>query len=368
MQPFAPVPRLVREKVHFSTGRPRTPGRDLLEDFVSRMLAMLGTAAAVTVAMVTAVSATAVAQTPAQQHGLAAASSAPPAYLIMDTSGYSPLQVRNVATGAMVALVKLPTEPGAKGFSGRTYVSVAATGNGRSFVVAEYRPSPCQSWFFQFQLNSHGQPSAVTAFAALPTTKAEVGSMAISSNGKMIAYAAGGCVGAPTPPAYVAVTNIATRHTTQWTVGSAGGGSVSLTADGSQLCYLSGENSQVHVMSTSAAPGPAAERGRIVAQPDQFSSATSIGHSVISPDGQQVYFTTYGEQSQVRAVTLATGQVRVVHSPAGESAYPQADPAVDHLLLQIQAANYKSSWLVDLDLATGKTTRLAPGMGDVLAW
>jgi hypothetical protein len=87
-----------------------------------------------------------------------------------------------------------------------------------------------------------------------------------------------------------------------------------------------------------------------------------------------VYVTTYTpapgiqQAGQVRVLDLATGQNRVLHSPAGEPAYPQADPAVDHLLLQIQAANYRSSWLVNLDLATGKITKLAPGMGDVLSW
>jgi hypothetical protein len=339
-----------------------------------RVLAPLAIAAA-TAATVIADPGTVLAQAPAQHDGLAASVSAAPAYLIMDTTGLSPLQVRNVKTGALTGLVTLPTEPGAKGFSGRTYVTAVATGNGRSYVASVYRPSPCRSWLYQFQLNSKGQPSAVTAFSALPTIGAELYSLTFSANEKMIGYAAGGCVGAPKPPAYVAVTNIATKHTTQWPVGAAGGGSVSLTATGSQLCYITGESSsEIRLISISAAPGPAAERGRVVAQPAQFGPDTWIPYAVISPDGQDVYFTTYTADpavqstGQVWVLDLATGQSRVVHAPAGEPAYPQADPAVDHLLLQIQAANYRSSRLVNLDLATGKVTSMPPGMGDVLGW
>jgi hypothetical protein len=339
-----------------------------------RLLAPLAIAA-VAAATVITVPATALAQAPAQHASLAASSSAAPAYLIMDITGLSPLQVRNVKTGALTGLVTLPTEPGAKGFSGRTYVAAVATGNGRSYVASVYRPSPCRSWLYQFQLNSKGKPSAVTPFTALPTIGAELYSLTVSANGKMIGYAAGGCVGAPKPPTYVAVTNISTKHTTQWPVGAAGGGTVSLTATGSQLCYITGEStSEIRIISTSARPGPAAERSRVVAQPSQFGPDTWIPYAVISPDGQDVYFTTYTpapgiqQAGQVRVLDLATGQTRVLHSPAGEPAYPQADPAVDHLLLQIQAANYRSSWLVNLDLATGKITKLAPGMGDVLSW
>ena len=339
-----------------------------------RLLAPLAIAA-VAVATVIAVPASALAQAPAEHAGLAASSSTAPGYLIMDTTGLSPLQVRNVKTGALTGLVTLPAEPGAKGLSGRAYVTAVATGNGRSYVASAYRPSPCRSWLYQFQLNSKGKPSAVTAFRALPTIGAELYSLTVSANGKMLGYAAGGCVGAPKPPAYVAVTNIATKHTTQWPVGAAGGGTVSLTATGSQLCYVTGEStSEIRIIPTSATPGPAAERSRVVAQPAQFGPDTWIPYAVISPGGQDVYFTTYTpapgiqQAGQVRVLDLAASQTRVLHSPAGEPAYPQADPGVDHLLLQIQAANFRSSWLVNLDLATGKITKLPSGMGDVLSW
>lgn len=84
---------------------------------------------------------------------------APPTYLIDDSTGVSPLPVRNATTGALVARVTVP--PGYPGGNSRTYITGVATGNGRDYLVAEYA-NPCRSWIYRFSLDSAGRPSALT--------------------------------------------------------------------------------------------------------------------------------------------------------------------------------------------------------------
>jgi len=184
----------------------------------------------------------------------------------------------------------------------------------------------------------------------------------------------------PQRPSYLAVTNVGTGKTTQWSVPArAAIDNVSLTADGSVLCYSLQENpTMVGVIPTSAAPGSAAARGRTVVRAAQFGPSVWIAFAAISPDGHAVYFATYPEPptapwvGQVRVVDLATGKSRVVHAPAGQPGLITADPSVRHLLLQVQAKGTNSVKLAGLDLATGHVTYLPSGwlasLGDVITW
>jgi hypothetical protein len=134
----------------------------------------------------------------------------------------------------------------------------------------------------------------------------------------------------------------------------------------------------VGIIPASAAPGSAAARGHTVVRADQFGPSVWISVAVISPDGHAVYFTTYPEPPtspwvrQVRVVDLATGQLRVVHAPAGQPGFITADPFVRHLLLQIQSRGTNSLKLASLDLASGHVTYLPSAwlgfMGDVITW
>ena len=60
----------------------------------------------------------------------------------------------------------------------------------------------------------------------------------------------------------------------------------------------------------------------------------------------------------VRALDLATGRSRVVYTPAGQPDLVTADPAVGHMLLQIQQRGTPTVTLARLDLATGRVTYL----------
>ena len=153
--------------------------------------------------------------------------------------------------------------------------------------------------------------------------------------------------------------------------------SVSLTADGGELCYASQQSpSVVRVIPTSAAPGSAADRGRTVVRAAQFGGSEAVLFAAITPDGKAVYFTTYRlvgrVTGQVRELDLATGRSRIVYAPAGLPGAVTADPAVQHLLLQIEGTGKASSTppppeLASLNLATGKVSYLPNGwLGRIL--
>ena len=313
------------------------------------------------------------------------APAAAPKFLVADTRGVSPLEVRNEATGALVATVTLPTEPGSQApaadaaADGRTYIGSVATADGYHYVVSLYRPAHCRSWVYQFQLNSQGQPSAVTPLAALPTIGAQLLGLTVSGDGQLIAYDTLACPRSAPQPFYVAVTDLRTGQTKRWTTPAAG--SPSLTASGSMLYYtmnLQPGTSVVRGMPTSAAPGPAADRSRTVVQADAFGPTDQVPFATISPDGSTLYFATFPEGSvgpgvgQVRALNLATGRSRVVYTPAGQPGLVTADPAVQNFLLQIQQPGTIPLRLARLDLATGRVTDLPSGwlgpVGSALTW
>jgi len=309
-----------------------------------------------------------------------------PAFLIEDGGGTYPLVVRNAATGARVARVNLK-ERVERPF---TYLWPVATPDGRTFVAGLYRLDPCRSWLYQFRLSAQGQPTAPTAFAALPTTDRQILSLAVSENGRELAYVAG-CSSPAAGPSYLAVMDIATRQTRRWSLPAGSGvGSVSLTANGSVLSYIFQRNSSetssvVRVMPTDAAPGNVTERGRTVARAAQFGRSDWISFAAVSADGSAVYFTTYPEApvfplpqrpwaGQVRVVDLATGRSRLVSAPAGQPGLVAADPSVRHLLLQIQQRGSKGPpfRLARLDLATGRITYLPSAwigyFGSIIYW
>jgi len=336
-------------------------------------------AAAVAVGVIVVVAAVAVPRDGAQFQPKAtgAPTAGAPKFLIDASTGMSPLHVRNANTGALVAQVTVPKEYPDRG--SRTYITSVATANERDYLVAEYA-FPCRSWIYQFRLDRAGQPSALTPLAALPTVGSELYSLTVSGNGQMVGFATTACTGARAQPNYVGVTNVRTGHTARWTVPSRNSvDHVSLTADGSQLCYsLQLTPSVVRVIPTSAAPGSASDLGRTVAQAQ---AGQWISFAAISADGSKVYFSVYGEQAightrpwagQVRVMNLATGRSRLVYAPAGQPGLITSDSRVRFLLLQIHGQAGRPARLARLDLATGKATYLPSGwlglLGAVLYW
>lgn len=373
----------IRDPERPSAPRPR---RTRLASRWRRTLTPLAAAVAVTVIVVLATVVLPHASRPGQdQDRPPPPPAAAPKFLIADPSGGSPLEVRNAATGALVATVTLPTEPGSQtptgnpAQDGRTYVTAVATADGYHYLAAVYRPSPCRSWLYQFQLDGQGQPAAVTPLAAFPTTESELYGLTVSGDGQTIAYTTTACMGSAAQPSYVAVTNVHTGQTKRWSTPARNSvNNVSLTADAGQLTYsLQLDPSVVRVIPTSAAPGVAADRGRTLVQATAFGPTDWISFAAISPDGRTLYFTTYPQNKlgprtgQVRALDLATGRSRVLDQQAGQPGLVIADPAVDHFLLQILETTL-STRLASLDLATGHVRYLPSGwtdaMGDVITW
>ncbi|HEX6524577.1 MAG TPA: hypothetical protein VF070_31920 [Streptosporangiaceae bacterium] len=358
-------------------GRPKRRRRVAWPRRMLPVLAPLGAAATVTVITVLAAMVPPrIAGSHEEQHRQGATSGGPAKFLIVADS--APLVVRAMGTGALVARIPVPSN------GPRTYVGDVATMNGRDYLLAMYRPGVCRSWLYQFRLNSKGQPTAVTPFASRPTLAGELYSLTISGNGSTVGYATADCPSQnPHPgPSILAIMDIRTGQTKQWTVPGVALNGISLSADASLLCYSIQMNpSVVRVIPTSSAPGPAASVGRTVADGSAFGSSEIISYAAISPDGRHVYFTTFPEPNggpgngQVRAADLATGHSRLVSASAGKPGLITADPSVSDLLLQIprnEAGKQPYVRLAKLDLLTGTATYLPSswlsGDGDVISW
>jgi hypothetical protein len=354
-----------------------------------RVLAPLAAAAAVVAIIVLA--AVALRPSPAQPAS-GGTSTGGPKFIVTAAEGTSTLSVRDGATGALAGVVHLPDPQLAVG--GGTAPNSVATADGRHYLVAVSALSvnPCRSWLYQFTLNDHGQPGAVTPFAALPTVGTDLYDLAISTNGQMIGYATSTCPNAVAQqPGYLGVTNVRTGKTTRWSVtgSSALVQNLSLTADGSQLCYSFPDGTAaVRVIPTSAAAGQAADRGRTVlatAQVDRL-GGSGLYFAAISADGKTVYFSASPEDDSgrqavpVQALDIATGQVRVVQTIPRQAGLIVTDPGVRHLLLRTLGPGTASTSpelatarLALLDLATGKISYLPSGWFtftavDVLSW
>jgi hypothetical protein len=330
------------------------------------VLIPVGAAAAVTVIVVLAAMLVRAPGGPGILGGPAAAGGAPK-FLIANQGGF-PLQVRDAATGALVAQVPRPADnPAPRGV--HTYINSVATGDGVSFLVSFYR-NPCRSWVYQFRLNAQGQPSALTPFSAIPSTKSDLYGLTVSRNGQLVGYSTGACLGqSPPAPHVLAVANLGTGKTTRWTMTASNSVvSVSMTPDGRLLCYLGA--SGAGVIPTSAAAGPVAERGHTVVQAHRFGPSDAITFAVFSPDEKSLYFSTYTQLAtgpgpgQIRVEDVATGRTRVVQSPIGSSigliGLVTADPSARYLLLELPSGN-RSVKLGQLDLLTGKFRYLPSG-------
>jgi hypothetical protein len=293
-----------------------------------------------------------------------------PKFIIAEPFGFMPLQVRSAATGAIVAQIHLPRVTLRPGGSPSRYVSISAvaTANGRSYIIALYRPQPCRSWLYQFTLSSDGQPSALTPLTGLPTVPgAAIYNMDISGDGQWLAFVSASsgaiCARARPGPTRIGFTNIGTGQTKQWTIlASTGIDDVSLSADGGLLVYDMQLNaggvhpgpSEVRVLPTSTPPGNAAALGNAIVKSAQFGPGKWITFAAITPNGQRAYFSVYppggGGPGQIWATNLAGGPAHLIAANAQYPGLITADPRVRHLLMYID--NHFSK----LTLATGKVT------------
>jgi hypothetical protein len=255
------------------------------------------------------------------------------------TAAGSALIVRNADSGARVATIGRPAR--GLGFTG------IATGDGRHYVAELWRPHSCSSWLYQFKLSSSGHPSALTPYA-IPVVHQLLGPIAISQDNSTFGYAGETCTSAAgRSPADIALVTVATRAARYWTIPKqADIYSMSLTADGSMLAFQVSPTklfpSNAYVLSASAAPGQALARSRVVARGSQFNRGGAISSDAITPDGSQLYFTTYATGAanhnrwQLRVASLPAGTTRLIGRYSGLPGTVVANPAVTRALVVIQ--------------------------------
>ena len=270
-------------------------------------------------------------------------------------SGADSLVVRDTATGKIVRRLDPP--------SGAVFKTVAAPAGDRTFVTPVASSSGCTSQLYQFQLNGQGQPGPlVPLHITVPGNYSESGDLAVTPDGRMIAYATYLCgrgVGE------VGVIKLATRHVTVWTTsGPLLPAYLSLSADGSLLAYdtLPG----ARILNTSTPACPLLERSQIVSRTANWAAVAGNGASLylctISPSGQAALrhgTLTYGTDS------IATGHQQVIARWPGLP-YPQCsaslDPSGQYLLVQYPVSVPNASdWVrpAILNLRSGRLTQIA---------
>jgi hypothetical protein len=260
-------------------------------------------------------------------------------YIVAANGAGTALVIHNARTGARVGTVAAPV--GGMTFSG------LATGDGARYVAELWVPGVCRTWLYQFQLDRAGQPGELTAYA-LPSIRQLLQPIAVSADGSTFAYEGENCSNpAGTSASELAVLNLTTMKTARWAIPKqADVSSLSLTADGSMLAYNIGKTklfaSAAYVLPTSAAPGSALQRSRVVARGSHFSRGGAIGSDVISPDGSTLYFTTnatgaaYDKRWQLRAADLPGGTTHIVAQYRGFPELMAADWSVTRAIVQVQ--------------------------------
>jgi hypothetical protein len=338
-----------------------------------QMAAPIAAAAAVAVIVVLLAMLTPPGATRPHRQGFGPAARGEPKFMITNDTAFSPLLVRNAATGVIVTRVRIPHASSDQHVNGAHafYLGSVTTSDGRSYQVVVYRLQPCRSWAYQFTLNSKGQPSAVTPLAALSTVRgAVIGALKFSSNRRWLAFisvgSGVGCVKAMPGAQYIGLMNTETGQTKQWTYpANTEIDGLSLSADGSQLLYsylvdpgaVHEGPSGVRIFPTSAPPGNVAAVGRDVITPGQFGARTQITFAAMTPDGRRAYFSVYpdpgspSETGQIWGIGLAGGHAHLIARNARGVGVMFAEVHVRYLLIYFH-------YFSRLNLATGKVTLL----------
>lgn len=308
--------------------------------------------------------------------------------------GNGPLQVRDSATGGLVAedthLFGSPGITALAATSDRSFVIAAPAGNNFSCVTRLYR----------ITLNAQDRPGRLSPLGH--AVQGQVWSLAASMRGQSIGYAVSGC--GKGQPGYLAVLDTRTGRTRQWSDVSLGGESpgnvavrgpfLSMSANGRVLAFagwdIAGDwhvvggghatRQVVRVLPTGAAPGPVAQRSHVVLS--RPLSRAELAAVAVSPGGGSFTLCTMrdGRHKSVRTIAAyatATGALqRVIATVAGTPApavcQMALDPAGRSLLVPTSLRNprYPRSpvlGLARIDLPTRSvatlTIRLPPNGG-----
>ena len=224
-----------------------------------------------------------------------------------ELGGQGPLQVRESATGRLVA----------QDLSVRA-TGLAALADGRTFVIAEPAGQSCATRLYQMRLNGRGRPGALSPLP-LPVLPGALYSLTASGNGDVLGYAISGC--SKGDPGYIGIVHVRSGRTTRWGSVELGGvspgsvglnGELSLSANGRLLAFpafgLSANSTitskGVRVLPVNAPPGTIAHRSRIVRAGPYPPFLPLLASAVLSPGGRTLYTCTILRQVR-HAVRLA---------------------------------------------------------------
>lgn len=281
-------------------------------------------------------------------HGPAVTGSPARHFLAATSADGATISIHNATTGATVATIEPPVP-------GLNFNSLA-TGNGVSYVAAAWREGVCGTSLYGFRLTSSGRPTALAKFGPGSVNEL-ISQLAVSKDGSTLAFWGSKCAQVRSDVADdLGVMNVATRHIRLWSIpGQVNVNPLYLSADGRLLEYSVPASkyspSAIYLLSTSAAPGAAANRSRVLARAAQFGVSAQINSAVMTPQASTVYFTTntagtFTRPWQLRAVSVATGRSRLIGGgPAGLpdplAANPSATQAI--LIIESPAASYVSA-------------------------
>jgi hypothetical protein len=295
--------------------------------------------------------------------------------------GDGPLQVRDSATGRVVAEDKHP-------FGMPPGITALAAASDRSFVIAAPAGNnfSCVTRLYRFNLNAQGSPGRLVPLGQ--AVRGHVWSLAAGVRGHVIGYAVSGC--AKGQPGYLAVLDTRTGRTRRWSDVSLGGVSpgnvdvsgpfLSMSANGRVLAFAGADvagnwhvvgyghptRQVVRVLPAGAAPGTVGQRSHVVLS--RPLSGPELAAVAVSPGGRSFYLCTMSYQDKtvrtIAAYATATGGRRRMIATLTGANIPTAcqmalDPAGRFLLVADSLSNLQGHpgipvlRLARIDLTTG---------------
>jgi hypothetical protein len=274
------------------------------------------------------------------------------------------IELRDPATGKVLSRTPPP--------AGSSWQALAAIDGGTKFLL-ETAGDPCNGGEpFKIYSLTPGKPDSLKPYMTLPGFIQE---FTASADGRTLAYLTDKCRTGQPPTSLVGVV----RHgvTRDWTVpSSVNPGSLSLSADGSELGYVNfttqGQRGTVSALATSSPSGSLARWSRPVYVPVRHGQQAQA--LVLSPDGRTTYLLTApaipssAMTETLYAYDTSTGtRLRTLHAWHGVQGAPPRMVAdgVHALLLGMHLTS-----IDEVNLATGAARwfqQLRDGTGDVLA-
>jgi hypothetical protein len=289
-------------------------------------------------------------------------SDAPPFFVTVSDGGAS-VEVYRTTTAQVAATVAVPAD-------GDNFYGIAPTANPLTYVVALGRAYTCGTHLYTLQLTGSGQLASYTPLS-VPAIPEDVFSLAVTPDSRFLGYAGEYCDGPEAGTGDIGFVNLATGAVSRWTApGNEDIGSVSLSADGSQLGFVV-QQTQLYaplagLLATDAPAGTVAERAQVVVA-EQLAiqgsqvvpTGTVASAAALTPDGGTLYVCgSTPDATPDPLLAYSGGKVTASRLLAGSGPCTlSVDPSGTYLLAQTAGAG-SATMLQLVDLATGTVTSL----------